>query len=211
MKISKPGLIGWAFFSTGCICKGVEVSDTEKKKVTILTDEKIGHILSRIGHEILEKHRSTEALILVGIYTRGVYLAERLAKIIRKIAGVEVPVGRLDITFYRDDIGGMPGQPVVKSTDIPFDINEKDMVIIDDVLFTGRTIRAAMDALMDFGRPRRIMLAVLTDRGHRELPIRADIVGKNLPTMINESVRVLLKEVDGKDEVIIEKLGNQDT
>ena len=177
----------------------------DKKVVTILTDEKIGQIIARIAHEILEKHRTTESLILVGIHTRGVYLAERLAENMKKIAGTDIPVGRLDITFYRDDIGGMPGQPVVKSTDIPFDINDKDIVIIDDVLFTGRTIRAAMDALMDFGRPRRIMLAVLIDRGHRELPIRADIVGKNLPTMHGESVRVHLDEVDKKDQVIIEK------
>lgn len=176
-----------------------------EKNVTILTSEKIKQILARISHEILEKHRSTDSLVLVGIYTRGVYLAERLAGTIGQIAGAKVLVGKLDITFYRDDIGGMPGQPVVKSTDIPFDINEKDIVIVDDVLFTGRTIRAAMDALMDFGRPRRIMLAVLIDRGHRELPIRADIVGKNLPTMHGESVRVHLKEVDGGDEVLIEK------
>ena len=181
------------------------------KEVTILTDEKIGQIIARIAHEILEKHRSTESLVLIGIYTRGVYLAERLAEKILEIAKVRVPVGRLDITFYRDDIGGMPGQPVVKSTDIPFDITEKDIVIVDDVLFTGRTIRAALDALMDFGRPRRIMLAVLIDRGHRELPIRADIVGKNLPTMRGESVAVFLGEVDGKDRVIIDKTGNNNT
>jgi pyrimidine operon attenuation protein / uracil phosphoribosyltransferase len=177
----------------------------DKKLVTILTDEKIGQIIARIAHEILEKHQTAGGFILVGIYTRGVYLAERLAQAIQKITNIEVPVGRLDITFYRDDIAGMPGHPVVKSTDIPFDINEKDIVIIDDVLFTGRTIRAALDALMDYGRPRRIMLAVLIDRGHRELPIRADIVGKNLPTMRGESVRVHLAEVDGNDEVLIEK------
>ena len=186
--------------------------NTENKKiVTILTDKKISQIIARIGHEILEKHRTTENLILVGIYTRGVYLAERLAETIRSIANVDVPVGRLDITFYRDAIGGMPGQPIVKSTDIPFDINNKEIVIIDDVLFTGRTVRAAMDALMDFGRPRRIMLAVLIDRGHRELPIRADIVGKNLPTMHGESVRVHLDEVDHKDEVLIEKSRENNT
>jgi pyrimidine operon attenuation protein/uracil phosphoribosyltransferase len=187
------------------------VSGKDSRVVTILTEQKIGQIIARISHEILEKHRTIESLILVGIYTRGVYLAERLAKTIKKIANAELPVGKLDITFYRDDIGGMPGQPVVKSTDIPFDINEKDIVIIDDVLFTGRTIRAAMDALIDFGRPRRIMLAVLIDRGHRELPIRADIVGKNLPTMHGESVRVQLKEVDGEDRVIIEKASENNT
>ncbi len=175
------------------------------KKTQILDETKIKRMLMRISHEILEKHRSTDSLVFVGIQTRGVNLARRIAANIKDIAEVEIPVGVLDITFYRDDISGMGKQPVVKSTDIPFDINDKDMVIIDDVLFTGRTIRAAMDAIMDYGRPRRIMLAVLIDRGHRELPIRADIVGKNLPTMRKETVRLHLKEIDGVEEVVLYK------
>jgi len=162
-------------------------------------------MLMRIAHEIVEKHRSTESLVLVGIWTRGVHLAQRIAANIKQITGVETPVGSLDITFYRDDVYGRESQHVVKSTNINFNINDKDIIIIDDVLYTGRSIRAAMDALIDYGRPRRIMLAVIIDRGHRELPIKADIVGKNLPTMRDEEVKVSIKEVDGADEVIISK------
>ena len=162
-------------------------------------------MLMRIAHEIVEKHRSMESLVLVGIWTRGVHLARRISGNIKQITGADIPVGSLDITFYRDDVYGRESQPVVKSTDINFDINDKDIVIIDDVLYTGRSIRAALDALMDFGRPRRIMLAVIIDRGHREIPIRADIVGKNLPTMRDEDVKVNIKEVDDADEVIISK------
>jgi pyrimidine operon attenuation protein / uracil phosphoribosyltransferase len=165
----------------------------------------IERMLVRMAHEIVEKHRSIDQLALVGIYSRGVPLADRLAANIQKITGTSVSVGRLDITFYRDDVHNRESQPVVKSTDIDFDINDKDIVVVDDVLFTGRTIRAAMDALIDYGRPQRIMLAVLVDRGHRELPIRADFVGKNLPTMRVEKVKVNIKEVDGTDEVVVSK------
>jgi len=172
---------------------------------SIIDSVGVERMLVRIAHEIVEKHRSIDRLALVGIWSRGAPLASRLAENIHKITGTEVPVGRLDITFYRDDVYGRQSQPVVKSTDINFDINDRDIVIIDDVLFTGRTVRAAMDALIDYGRPKRIMLAVIVDRGHRELPIRADFVGKNLPTMRNEEVKVNIKEVDGADEVVVSK------
>jgi len=145
-------------------------------------------------------------LCLVGIRNRGVYLAERLAGCIRKIENKEVPVGILDITLYRDDLTLVASHPLVRKTEIDFDINDKILVLVDDVLYTGRTIRAALDALIDFGRPKSIQLAVLVDRGHRELPIRADYVGKNIPTAQNESVEVRLEEVDGKDEVVIREL-----
>ena len=160
----------------------------------------------RIAHEIVEKNKGTEGLCLVGIRNRGVYLAERLAGCIRKIENKEVPVGILDITLYRDDLTLVASHPLVRKTEIDFDINDKILVLVDDVLYTGRTIRAALDALIDFGRPKSIQLAVLVDRGHRELPIRADYVGKNIPTAQNESVEVRLEEVDGKDEVVIREL-----
>jgi len=177
---------------------------SDGRKETPLVDEtSLNRMITRISHEIVEKVGTLENLVLIGIWTRGVYLAKRIADTISRVASVEMPVGSLDISFYRDDVYGKVDQPVVKSTDISFDVNEKTVVIIDDVLFTGRTVRAAMDAVMDYGRPRRIMLAVLIDRGHRELPIRADIVGKNVPTRADEMVRVHLKEIDGKDETIL--------
>jgi pyrimidine operon attenuation protein / uracil phosphoribosyltransferase len=157
--------------------------------------------LTRIAHEILEGNRGAGDVVLVGIAARGDDLARRLAEEIRRIEDVEVPVGVLDITFYRDDIGLRKEAPEVHETRIPFDVTGKTVVLVDDVLYTGRTIRAAMDAVVDLGRPRAIQLAVLVDRGHRELPIRADYVGKNVPTRTDELVRVLLEETDGADAV----------
>lgn len=181
-----------------------------KEKSKILDKESIERTLLRIAHEIIEKNKGTQGLCLVGIRTRGVFLAERLRNFIKKIDGRDVAVGILDITLYRDDLTLASAQPVVRQTEINFDINEKKVILVDDVLYTGRTIRAAFDALNDFGRPKVIQLAVLIDRGHRELPIRADYVGKNIPTAINEIIEVRLDEVDGKDEVaIIEKSNNQ--
>ncbi|HXG40432.1 MAG TPA: bifunctional pyr operon transcriptional regulator/uracil phosphoribosyltransferase PyrR [Candidatus Limnocylindrales bacterium] len=171
----------------------------------IMTGEEIRRATIRISHEIVEKHAGTEGLVLVGIQRRGVPLAQRLAAAIEEHEGVRLPVGALDITFYRDDLSLIAASPVVKGTDIPFDLNGVTVVLVDDVLYTGRTIRAAMDALIDFGRPRAIRLAVLVDRGHRELPIRADHVGKNVPTSREEIVRVHLVEIDGEDSVTIER------
>jgi pyrimidine operon attenuation protein/uracil phosphoribosyltransferase len=166
----------------------------------------IRRAVTRIAHEVLERNKGADALTLVGIAARGDDLARRLASEIARIEGAKVPVGVLDITFYRDDIGMRAEAPEVHETRIGFDITGKTVVLVDDVLFTGRTIRAAMDALVDFGRPTSVELAVLVDRGHRELPIRADFVGKNVPTRMDESVRVALQEVDGEDAVYIEDL-----
>ena len=160
--------------------------------------------LTRIAHEILERDKGAADVVLVGIADRGDDLARRLAYEVRRIEGPEVPVGVLDITFYRDDIGMRADAPEVHETRIPFDVSGKVVVLVDDVLFTGRTIRSAMDALMDLGRPRKIQLAVLVDRGHRELPIRADFVGKNVPTGRADDVRVLVAELDGEDAVVVE-------
>jgi pyrimidine operon attenuation protein/uracil phosphoribosyltransferase len=173
----------------------------------IMTADEIRRALVRISHEVVEKHGGTTDLALVGIQRRGVPLADRMAAAICEHEGVDVPVGALDITFYRDDLSLVAHQPIVKGTALPFDLNGLTLVIVDDVLYTGRTIRAAMDALMDFGRPRAIRLAVLVDRGHRELPIRADHVGKNVPTAIEEVIRVHVEEVDGEDDVAIERVG----
>jgi pyrimidine operon attenuation protein / uracil phosphoribosyltransferase len=169
----------------------------------IMTAEEIRRATVRVSHEIVEKQAGTQGLALVGIQRRGVPLARRIAAAIREHEGVEIPVGALDITFYRDDLSLVAQQPIVKGTEIPFDLNGRTVVLVDDVLFTGRTIRAAMDALIDFGRPHAIRLAVLVDRGHRELPIRADHVGKNVPTSREESVQVSLEETDGEDGVEI--------
>lgn len=171
----------------------------------ILDKEAIRRAVLRVAHEILEKNKGTEGLCIVGIRTRGAVLAERLKECIKKIEGAEIPVGILDITLYRDDLTLIATQPVVHETSIDFDIAGKKLILVDDVLFTGRTIRAALDALIDFGRPASIQLAVLIDRGHRELPVRADYVGKNIPTSLDQNVKVVLEEVDGKmDEVIVE-------
>ena len=171
----------------------------------LLDAEDVRRALTRIAHEIIERDKGATDVVLVGIANRGDHLARRLAAEIQRIEGTEVRVGVLDITFYRDDIGLKAEAPEVHETRIPFDISGTTVVLVDDVLFTGRTIRAAMDALMDFGRPRRIQLAVLVDRGHRELPIRADFVGKNVPTRKDEDVRVALRESDGEDAVLVEE------
>lgn len=174
-----------------------------KEKARLLDQDTIARTLMRIAHEILEKNKGVDDVCFVGIRNRGVYLAQRLAECINKIEGKDVPVGTLDITLYRDDLTLIAAQPVVHKTEIAFTIQDKNLVLVDDVLYTGRTVRAALDALIDFGRPKSIQLAVLVDRGHRELPVRADYVGKNVPTSVNETVEVRLREVDGKDEVVI--------
>jgi len=171
----------------------------------IMTADEIRRATVRISHEIVEKQAGTAGLALVGIQRRGVPLARRIAAAIGDNEGAAIPVGALDITFYRDDLSLIAQQPVVKGTDLPFDLNGATVVLVDDVLYTGRTIRAAMDALVDFGRPQAIRLAVLVDRGHRELPIRADHVGKNVPTSREEVVKVRVSEVDGEDAVDIEQ------
>lgn len=176
-----------------------------KVKARILDAEAIQRVLVRIAHEIVERHKGVTELAIVGIRTRGAALAERLATLVGRIAGHSVPLGILDITLYRDDLTTIAQQPVVHKTEIPFAISDKRIIVVDDVLFSGRTVRCAMDALIDFGRPKAIQLAVLIDRGHRELPIRADYVGKNVPTALQEVVQVRVKEIDGVDEVVIEE------
>jgi pyrimidine operon attenuation protein/uracil phosphoribosyltransferase len=175
------------------------------EKAQILDQTGIQRAITRIAHEIAERNDGTESLVLVGLRSRGVDVARRIAEELKLIAGTETPVGTLDVTLYRDDLDKVGPQPVVRTTEIPFSINEKRVVLVDDVLYTGRTIRAAMDSLIDLGRPRLIQLAVLVDRGHRELPIRADYVGKNVPTSRQEQIQVLLTEEDGEDKVIIVK------
>ncbi len=170
-------------------------------KASIMGEEEIRRALVRMAHEIVERNKGAKDLALVGIHTRGIPLAQRLARLIGGFEEGEIPVGILDITLYRDDLSEIGLQPKVRETRIPFDLNGKSVVLVDDVLYTGRTARAALDALIDLGRPKRIYLAVLVDRGHRELPIRADFVGKNLPTSKNEVVKVKLEETDGEDRV----------
>jgi pyrimidine operon attenuation protein/uracil phosphoribosyltransferase len=174
-----------------------------REKSIVLDKPAIERTLTRIAYEILEKNKNTKDLVIVGIRNRGAHLAKRLAKLIEKISKVRPPVGILDITLYRDDLTQISPQPIVHKTEIDFDITAKTVILVDDVLFTGRTIRCALDELIDFGRPKSVQLAVLIDRGHRELPIRADFVGKNIPTSKRENVEVRLQEVDGKDEVVI--------
>ena len=174
-----------------------------KEKSKILDKESIDKSLKRMAHEIIENTKTTDDTVLIGIKTRGAYIAEKLASHMKAISGHRPLVGALDITLYRDDLTQASEQPVVHATEITFDIENKRIVLVDDVLFTGRTIRCALDALIDFGRPKLIQLAVLVDRGHRELPIRADYVGKNIPTNVNEVVEVRLSESDGKDEVVL--------
>jgi pyrimidine operon attenuation protein/uracil phosphoribosyltransferase len=180
-------------------------------KKTIMTPEDIRRTLARIAHEILERNKAIEHVILVGVHTRGVPLAKRLAANIEDFEESQIPVGALDISLYRDDLSSLNLQPVVKHTDIPTSIDDKSIVLVDDVLYTGRSTRAAMDALIDLGRPRSIQLAVLIDRGHRELPIRADYVGKNIPSSRHEEIQVQLKETDGIDEVAIVSLADDKT
>ena len=173
-----------------------------REKAEVMDAEAIDRALTRIAHEILEANKGCAELALVGIMTRGSDVAGRLAQRIARIEGAEVPVGSLDISFYRDDVATRLN-PEVHTTDIPFDVEGRTVVLVDDVLYTGRTIRAAMDAIMDYGRPAAVQLAVLVDRGHRELPIRADYVGKNVPTARKERVKVLMQEEDGRDAVVI--------
>jgi len=176
--------------------------------VPILMDsERISRSLTRIAHEIVERNRGVGDLALVGVRTRGVPIARRLAGSLREITGVEVATGALDITLYRDDLmkTAVGPQPIVRRTEIPFSIDDRHIVLVDDVLYTGRTIRAALDALIDFGRPKTIQLVVLVDRGHRELPIKADYVGKNVPTSRRETIHVRLAEIDGRDDVTLDQ------
>jgi pyrimidine operon attenuation protein/uracil phosphoribosyltransferase len=169
----------------------------------IMTAPEMRRALARIAHEIAEHNHGVKNVVLIGLQTRGVPLARRLADLLGDLETTDVPLGEMDITLYRDDLATRPLQPEIRRTEIPVDLNDIDVVIVDDVLYTGRTIRAALDELMDFGRPATVQLAVLVDRGHRELPIRADYVGKNVPTARDEEVRVQLVEVDGQDEVVI--------
>ncbi len=172
-------------------------------KAEIMDESGITRAIMRISHEIIEKNKGIENLVLIGIQRRGVPLARRIARTIKEIEGVSVPVGILDITFYRDDLSMLSEHPIVNGTEINFTVNGKRVILADDVIFTGRTARAAIDAVMDIGRPQIIQLAILIDRGHRELPIRADYVGKNVPTSRNEIVHVKLKEIDNTDAVVI--------
>ncbi|HBO84143.1 MAG: bifunctional pyr operon transcriptional regulator/uracil phosphoribosyltransferase [Deltaproteobacteria bacterium GWC2_42_11] len=171
----------------------------------VMDSKGLERALVRIAHEIIEKNKGIEDIVILGIPTRGVYLARRLNDILKTAEGFEIPVGSLDATLYRDDIGFKEEQPILKETNIPVSIDNKKVIIVDDVFFTGRTIRAAMNVIMDFGRPASIQLAVLVDRGHRELPIRPDYVGKNIPTSMQEDVKVHLVETDGVEEVLVEE------
>jgi pyrimidine operon attenuation protein/uracil phosphoribosyltransferase len=169
----------------------------------LLDADGVTRALTRIAHEILERNKGSDRLVLIGVRSRGVDIAQRLVRKIAEIEGVQPPCGVIDITLYRDDLNRSGQQLQVKATDIPFPVDDRRVVLVDDVLYTGRTVRAALDALMDFGRPQCVQVAVLVDRGHRELPIRADYVGKNLPTAQDESVQVRLLECDGRDEVTL--------
>jgi pyrimidine operon attenuation protein/uracil phosphoribosyltransferase len=162
--------------------------------------------ITRLAHEIIERNKGAGNIAVIGIRTRGEYLAKRLADMISSIEKKEIKIGLLDITLYRDDLKEIQNQPLLRGTEISFDVNKKDIILVDDVLFTGRTVRAALDELTDLGRPASIQLAVLIDRGHRELPIRADFVGKNLPTSLDEEVKVLMKEIDSEDSVVLKSL-----
>src|SRR6188768_2174120 len=175
----------------------------------VMDADRISRTLARIAHEIVERNKGVDDLALVGVRTRGVHIARRLARALREITGQEVPTGALDITLYRDDLMRQPvgPQPLVRRTEIPFSIDDRKILLVDDVLYTGRTTRAALDALIDFGRPKAIQLIVLVDRGHRELPIKADYVGKNLPTSPEQSVQVRLEETDNVDEVVLQEGG----
>ena len=172
-------------------------------KRTLMSAEDMQRALVRVAHEIVERNKGAKDLVLVGMQTRGVPLAKRLATSIQGLEGITVPVGSLDISLYRDDLSSLSLKPTIHRTDVPVDVTDKQVILVDDVFYTGRSIRAAMDALIDLGRPQSIQLAVLVDRGHRELPIRADYVGKNIPTSKNEDIKVDIKEVDGEDRVII--------
>ena len=172
-----------------------------REKATVMDARQIDRALSRIAHEIVERNQGTDQLVLVGIRSRGVPLAETLTEKIEAFEGVRVPTGSVDITLYRDDLSQIAPNPIVQATELPFELENNIVVLVDDVLFTGRTIRAALDALIDYGRPRAIQLAVLIDRGHREFPIRADFVGKNVPTSLHEVIKVSCMDIDGDDSV----------
>ncbi|NLO62979.1 MAG: bifunctional pyr operon transcriptional regulator/uracil phosphoribosyltransferase PyrR [Clostridiaceae bacterium] len=173
------------------------------EKAVLMDANAVSRALTRISHEIVERNKGLENLVIIGIQRRGVPMARRIAGILESIESVRPPVGILDITFYRDDLSMLSAHPIVNGTDIPFDVNDKTIVLVDDVLYTGRTVRAAIEALFDMGRPASIQLAIMVDRGHRQLPIRADYVGKNVPTSNSESIRVELIEVDGEDRVVL--------
>ena len=179
----------------------------DSTSAVVMDADRISRTLTRIAHEIVERHKGVDQVALIGIRTRGVHIARRLARTLRDITSTDVPTGALDITLYRDDLmrTAVGPQPVVRRTEIPFSIDDQKILLVDDVLYTGRTTRAALDALIDFGRPKAIQLIVLVDRGHRELPIKADYVGKNLPTSSEESVQVRLAESDGLDEVVLQQ------
>jgi pyrimidine operon attenuation protein/uracil phosphoribosyltransferase len=179
-------------------------------KAKIIDEDGLKRTITRLAHEIIERNKGTQNIVLVGMRTRGEFIAQRIHKKIKEIDGAELNLGVLDITLYRDDFRMRLKQPEVSTTNITFDITEKDVILIDDVLYTGRTARAALGALMDMGRPSTIQFCVLVDRGHRELPIKADFVGKNIPTSINEEVKVKLKEVDGEDAVYLVDISQED-
>lgn len=178
------------------------------EKAIIMDEQALERALKRIAHEIIERNSGVKSAALIGIQRRGVPLAKRIAKYIEEFEGEKIPIGVLDITFYRDDLSLLSMHPVINGTDIAFDVNNKTLIMVDDVLYTGRTARAAMEAIMDMGRPKYIQFAVLIDRGHRELPIRADYVGKNVPTSKNEIVHVMVSEIDGQNGVIINEMLN---
>lgn len=173
------------------------------EKALLMDASAMQRALVRVSHEIVEKNKGLQNLCLIGIQRRGVPMAKRIAAHLKEIEGVDPPVGILDITFYRDDLSRLASHPVLNGTNIPFDINDKNIVLIDDVLYTGRTIRAAIEAVFDMARPKTIQLAIMIDRGHRELPFRADYVGKNIPTSMTESIHVELSEIDGQDRVLL--------
>ena len=182
----------------------------ERVKKELADEAGVLRTITRLAHEILERNRGTQSLAIVGIRTRGAFVAERIQKKINEIENADIPLGILDATLYRDDFRIAFKQPKVQITDIPFDIDDMNLILVDDVLFTGRTARASLDALMDFGRPQRIQLAVLVDRGHRELPIKADFVGKNIPTSMGEEVRVKMKEIDERDAILLVEFHPED-
>ncbi|MFL2105977.1 bifunctional pyr operon transcriptional regulator/uracil phosphoribosyltransferase PyrR [Desemzia sp. FAM 23991] len=176
-------------------------------EVEVVDEAAMRRALTRISYEIIERNKGIDNLVLVGIKTRGIFVAQRVADKLKQLEGVDVPAGELDISLYRDDVHtSRDTDPEVKGSSMPVSIEGKQVILVDDVLYTGRTVRAALDALMDLGRPKKILLAVLIDRGHRELPIRADFVGKNIPTSLDEQIKVAVEEVDGKDQVLIQKL-----
>jgi pyrimidine operon attenuation protein/uracil phosphoribosyltransferase len=173
------------------------------EKAVLMSKSDISRAIKRMAHEILEAHKGTENLVVLGVQRRGVPLAKKLVEAIKQVEGSEVPQGALDITFYRDDLSKLGPSPQVSSTEMPFDVSEKTVILVDDVLYTGRTVRAALDVIMDWGRPQAIRLAVLIDRGHRELPIRPDFVGKNVPTSQKEIIKVKVEEFDDVEAVVV--------